>query len=97
MTGFNDFLHGDVVFAKDGGGTQTMIFQKGTATAIGGGYVTVRSSDGFTQRYAVGSDLTVNGDKKGVSAVPKNKEIAIIALKGSGDPAAQNVWDVSGH
>jgi hypothetical protein len=94
---FQRALHGECVSAKQGGGTQTTVFQRGTVTAETANSVTVRSSDGFTQRYAVGADLLVGGEKKGIGAIPKNKEIVVIALKGQGDPAAQRVFDVSGH
>jgi hypothetical protein len=95
--GFHGLLHGEAIFAKGGGGTRTMTFQQGTATAVSGSSVEVRSSDGFTQRYAADSALMVNGAKKGVSAVPRGKEIVIVALKGTGGPTAQRVFEVSSH
>jgi hypothetical protein len=91
--GFGSFLHGEFVTAKDGGGTQTTIFQRGTATEVTSNSVTVRSADGFTQRYTASSDLSVNGNKKGTSAISKNKEIVIIALKEGSALTAQRAFE----
>jgi hypothetical protein len=95
--GFQNALHGDCVSAKPGGGTQTTVFQRGTVTDLSGTSVTVRSSDGYTQRYAMGADTPVDQDKKGTASLSKNKEVMIIALKGSGDPATQRVFGTAGH
>ncbi|MFC6937775.1 hypothetical protein ACFQHO_50910 [Actinomadura yumaensis] len=92
---FQGALHGECVMAKDGGGTETRVFQRGTVTGVNGSSFTVRSSDGFTQRYGAAKDLTVNGEKKGPGAVPQGKEVMVIALKGGGDPAAQRVFSWS--
>lgn len=88
---FQGALHGECVMAKDGGGTETRVFQRGTVTGVNGSSFTVRSSDGFTQRYGASKDLAVNGEKKGPGAVPQGQEVMVIALKGGGDPAAQRV------
>ncbi|MBO2451191.1 hypothetical protein J4573_29145 [Actinomadura barringtoniae] len=91
--GFGSFLHGECVTAKEGGGTQTNVFQRGTVTEVTSNSVTVRSSDGFTQHYTANSDLLVNGDKKGPSAISKNKEIVIIALKEGSTFTAQRTFE----
>jgi hypothetical protein len=46
-------LHGEYVIADDHGGFSTLITQTGTITAISPTAVTARSSDGFTQTYAI--------------------------------------------
>ena len=53
-------LHGQVVVDKPGGGTETIVFQQGTITAKAGGSVTVKSTDGFTLTWTVGSDTRVS-------------------------------------
>jgi len=90
---FGGALHGECVSQKDGGGTQTTAFQRGTVTEVTSDSVTVRSSDGFTQRYNANGDLVVNGDKKGPSAISKNKEIVIIALKEGSTLTAQRAFE----
>jgi hypothetical protein len=59
--------------------------------------ITVRSSDGYTQRYAVGSATLGDGGEKGTPSLSKNEQIVVIALRGSGDPVAQRVFSTAGH
>jgi hypothetical protein len=94
--GFGGALHGECVSAKEGGGTQTTVFQRGTVTDVTANSVTVRSSDGFSQRYAANGDLLVNGDKKGTSGLTKNKEIFIMGLKEGSTVTAQRAFEI-GH
>ncbi|WP_433324181.1 hypothetical protein [Spirillospora sp. CA-294931] len=95
--GFGGALHGECVSEKEGGGTQTHLFQRGTVTEVTGSGFTVRSKDGFTRRYSATGDLVVNGDKKGPAGVSKDKEVFVMALKGGGDPAARRVVETSAH
>ena len=46
-------LHGEFVVSDDTGGYLTVMTQHGTATEVSPTSVTVRSADGFTQRYVV--------------------------------------------
>ena len=76
-------LHGDFVVSS-GSGTQTMRLQTGEITALSSDSVTVKSTDGYTSTYAVGSGLdlssvavgdtvrvigTVNGDAATATSV----------------------------
>ena len=53
-------LHGEVVVEKPGGGTQTVVFQQGTVSAKSADSVTVKSTDGFTLTWTVGSSTRVS-------------------------------------
>ena len=53
-------LHGDFVVST-GSGTQTMRLQSGEITALSGDSLTVKSSDGYTSTYLVGSGVDVSG------------------------------------
>jgi len=76
-------LHGDFVVSS-GSGTRTMRLQTGEITALSSDSVTVKSTDGYTSTYAVGSGLdlssvavgntvrvigTVNGDAATATSV----------------------------
>src|SRR5436309_11466679 len=43
--GYRNALHGEVVVSKDGGGTETIMFQRGEVTDVNAGAVTVKSED----------------------------------------------------
>jgi hypothetical protein len=77
-------LHGEVVLSKEGGGTQTVLVQKGAVTAVSATEVTVKSTDGFTTAYAVNGDTKVRADEDKIESVAKDEEVLVVAPK-SGD------------
>jgi hypothetical protein len=77
-------LHGEVVLSKEGGGTQTVLVQKGAVTAVSATEVTVKSTDGFTTAYAVNGDTKVRADEDRIGSVAKDEEVLVVAPK-SGD------------
>lgn len=79
-----DMLHGEVVLAKEGGGTQTVLVQKGAVTEVSGTSVTVKSSDGYTKSYAVDGDTKVRADSDEIGSVAKDEQVVVIAPR-SGD------------
>lgn len=79
-----DFLHAEVVLAKEGGGTQTVLVQKGSVTEVNGTGVTVKSSDGFTTSYTVNADTKVKADSDKIDSVAKDEEVVVVSPK-SGD------------
>lgn len=79
-----DLLHGEVVLARQGGGTQTVLVQKGSVTDVSGTAVTVKSADGVTTSYTVNGDTKVHADTDKIDSVAKNEEVVVVAPK-SGD------------
>lgn len=79
-----DFLHAEVVLAKEGGGTQTVLVQKGAVTEVSGTAVTVKSADGFTTAYTVNGDTKVKADSDQIDSVAKDEEVVVVSPK-SGD------------
>ncbi|MBB4904652.1 hypothetical protein [Actinophytocola algeriensis] len=77
-------LHGEVVLSKEGGGTQTVLVQKGAVTAVSATEVTVKSTDGFTTAYSVNDDTKVRADEDRIGSVAKDEEVLVVAPK-SGD------------
>jgi hypothetical protein len=82
--GMTDMLHGEMVVAKEGGGTETVLVQKGTVTEVSATGVTVRSTDGFTTAYVVNGDTEVRADSDTIADVAKDEEVVVVAPK-SGD------------
>ncbi|WP_395728301.1 hypothetical protein [Nakamurella sp.] len=59
-------LHGDFVVSS-GSGTQTMRLQTGELTAVAADSITVKSADGYTSTYAIGSGVDVSGLTQGAT------------------------------
>ena len=85
-----DILHGEVVLAKEGGGTHTVLVQKGVVTEASGESVTVRSADEFTTTFAVTADTKVKGDTEDMTSVAAEEEVLVIAPK-AGDQQTATV------
>jgi hypothetical protein len=80
----DDILHAEVVLATEGGGTRTVLVQKGAVTAVSGTEVTVRSADGFTTAFAVDGDTKVRADEDEIGSVAKDEQVLVVAPR-SGD------------
>ncbi|WFE62872.1 hypothetical protein [Micromonospora sp. WMMD714] len=52
-------LHGEAVVQTRDGGTKTVVVQRGEVTAVDGGSVTVKSTDGFSLTWKLGDQLRV--------------------------------------
>lgn len=64
-------LHGEFV-VLEGAATVTERIQTGSVTAVSSTGITVKSADGFSATYVVGSDLDV-------SAFPTGSDVTVIA------------------
>jgi hypothetical protein len=74
--------HGEVVVqTKDG--DKTVDVQRGTVTAVTGTSVTVKSADGFTQTWAIGSPLKVVEHRAAAqfSAVKVGAQLGVAGVK----------------
>ncbi|GAB3436049.1 hypothetical protein [Actinophytocola sediminis] len=89
-----DLSHAEVVLATEGGGSTTMLVQKGTVTAVDGDSIAVRSADGFATTYTVNAETTVNGDAK-IDSVAKDEQVVVIAPKQGQTPTADTVLDLN--
>jgi hypothetical protein len=91
----SDFLHAEAVLAKEGGGTQTVLVQKGAVTEVSGTRVTVKSADGFTTSYTVNDDTKVRADSDDIGAVAKDEEVVVVAPKSGDTHTATVVVDLT--
>ncbi|MEP6649307.1 MAG: hypothetical protein ABJA74_05260 [Lapillicoccus sp.] len=86
-------LHGEVTRPSATGGTETLLVQTGSVTASSDTELTVKSSDGFTETYAVSATTTIRGPAKAaglavgttvtVVAAKDGKRALLIASKGT--------------
>lgn len=89
-----DLSHAEVVLATEGGGSTTMLVQKGTVTSVDGRSIAVRSADGFARSYAVNAETRVNGDEK-IDTVAKDEQVVVIAPEGGEKPTAGTIVDLT--
>jgi hypothetical protein len=83
-------LHGEfVVQTQDG--TKTLVVQRGTVTAVSATSLTVKSADGFTLTWTVGSPLhvVVNRVQAHFSAIAVGATVGVAGVKESGTPTAR--------
>jgi hypothetical protein len=89
-----DISHATVVLAKEGGGSQTVLVQKGAVTSVSSGSIALKSADGYAKTYTVNKDTKVNGDGK-IASVAKDEQVIVIAKEGGDTPAATVVVDIT--
>ena len=73
-------LHGEVTRPNAAGGTESLLVQTGAVTASSATEVTVKSSDGFTETYAVSADTTVRGPAK-AAGLTVGTDVTVVAAK----------------
>jgi hypothetical protein len=73
-------LHGEVTRPTATGGTETLLVQTGSVTAAGDTEVTVKSTDGFTETYAVSPTTTVRGPSKS-AGLTVGTQVTVVAAK----------------
>ena len=95
LMGLHGALHGELVVPKAGGGYQTVLVQRGEATAVSGTSITVRSEDGFTRTYAVTGDTLVNAGRDGITSVAEGSKVAVQGVKSGERVNAVHVADLS--
>ncbi|WP_088285658.1 hypothetical protein [Kineosporia sp. A_224] len=99
--GAGRMLHGEVVVETAGGGTETLLVQRGTVTAKTADGVTVRSSDGFTTTWKVTAATQVRAGRPGpgrdgasgtLADVAQGAEVLVAGPRPtSGDPTARTL------
>lgn len=93
--GLRGALHGEVTVPQaDGTGTEVVLVQSGTVTAVSATSLSVRSTDGFTTTYTVGSSTAVRAaGGTAISAIEKDATVWVVATKAR---AALTVVDRAG-
>jgi hypothetical protein len=73
-------LHGEVTHPSAAGGTETLLVQTGEVTASSDTALTVKSTDGFTETYAVAATTTVRGPAK-AAGLAVGTQVTVVATK----------------
>jgi hypothetical protein len=85
-------LHGEVVVrTKDG--PQTFDLQRGTITAVSSSAMTVRSTDGFTETWAINDDTKIRKDRKaaGAGALKAGDQVRVVGPKSGSGATARHI------
>lgn len=86
-------LHGQAVLAKPGGGYVTLALQRGAVTKLSTSSMTVKSTDGFTQSYAITGSTMVSAGRDGIGSVKSGDQAVVIATVSGGTATAVKIID----
>jgi len=92
---FGGGIHGEFVTPKQDGGFQTIATQSGEVTAVSSDSLTVKSEDGFSRTYTLGSDTRVNAGREGVTAVKTGDQVSVFATVEGSTATAVMVVDTT--
>lgn len=86
-------VHGQVVLPKPGGGYQTVDFQRGAVSKVSTSSMTVKSSDGFTQTYAITGSTVVAAQRDGIASVTAGDQAIVIGTVSGATVTAAKIID----
>ena len=93
--GPNGAVHASYTVKGPNGNYETIDTQYGTAEAVSSGSITVKSADGFSQTYTVGSSTVVDADYNGILSVKVGDTISVEGLVSGSTVTAERVLDVT--
>jgi hypothetical protein len=93
--GLRNVLHGSFVVPRVSGGTVTVDIQNGKVTSVSQSSITLKSSDGFTQTYAVTASTTVDAQRNGIGSVKVGDQVWVTATTSGGTVTATRVRDLT--
>jgi hypothetical protein len=90
-------IHASYTVKGPNGNYETIDTQYGTAADVSSGSITVKSADGFSQTYTVGSSTVVDADYNGILSVKVGDTISIQGLvnESTSTVTAERVLDVT--
>ncbi|TVU60640.1 hypothetical protein FQP90_16000 [Paenarthrobacter nitroguajacolicus] len=89
-------IHGEHVVRQQDGTYRTVVTQAGTIDAISGSEVTVKSEDGFTQRYAITAETSIAKVPANVSELRNGRGKPTLPSAAAVDLAAGDTVRLSG-
>ncbi|MEV7660251.1 DUF5666 domain-containing protein [Paenarthrobacter sp. NPDC089316] len=89
-------IHGEHVVKQQDGSYRTVITQAGTIDSVSGSDITVKSEDGFTQRYAINGDTRIAKIPADASQLHKGKGKPSLPSAAAADLKAGDKVHVSG-
>jgi len=94
LMGLAGALHGELVVPDGNGGYKTVVVQRGKTTSVSDTSITVKSDDGFTQTYAVGSAAGVGAQRDGLASIKNGANVVVTGEKKGGSVTADHVIDL---
>ena len=92
--GAGGVVHGSYT-VKGPNGYETLDTQVGTVEAVSSTSVTVKSADGYSQKYSVVSTTVVYADQDGIGSIKTGDEVTVVGLVGSSGVTAEHIVDVT--
>lgn len=94
LMGLAGALHGELVVPDGNGGYRTVVVQRGKATAVGSGSITVQSEDNYTRTYDVPAGTGVNARRDGLGSITTGAAVVVMADKKGSSYTATQVIDL---
>lgn len=94
-TGAGGVVHGSYTIKGPSGSYETLDTQVGTVQDVSSSSITVKSADGYSQQYTVGSSTVVYADYDGIGSVKTGDEVSVVGLVGSSGVTAERIVDVT--
>jgi hypothetical protein len=91
--GLTNALHGDFVVSNGSNGYTTERLQTGDVTAVSATDITVKSTDGYTQTYTVGSGTSVDRGADTISKVVRGNTVTVVATLSGQQATANTIED----
>jgi hypothetical protein len=95
MFGMGGTIHGSFTVKGPSGTYETIDTQYGTAEAVSSSSITVKSADGFSQTYVIGSSTIVLAEPNGIQSVKVGDTVSIQGLVSGSSVTAERVLDVT--
>jgi len=92
--GLANALHGDFVVSVNGAYVTDRL-QTGTVTAVSATDITLKSTDGYTQSYAINSGTTVDNGSNAIGDVAKGNTVTVIAALSGSTATANTIEDTT--
>lgn len=86
-------IHGEFVVPNGSGGYQTIVNQRGEATAVSTTSITVKSEDGYSATYVVNADTLVNAARDGISTIKVGDTVHVRGIRSGDTRTAVHISD----
>ena len=88
-------LHGTYVVSDGNGGYGTELTQTGTVSAVSASSITVKSADGYSKTYVIGSSTSVDNGADAIGDVAAGHTVRIVATSADDQATATTITDTT--
>jgi hypothetical protein len=88
-------LHGTSVVSDGNGGYTTELTQTGTVSAVSSSSITVKSEDGYSKTYVVGSSTSVDNGADKIGDVAKGNTVRVVATSADDKATVTTITDTT--